>query len=265
MSWPINNAGVDLLKHFETFVDHAYPDPMSPLGKALQARGLWQTALRDAKFMVPTDLVLLDGKPWTYGYGFTDNVSPGDLISMEEADERLEGELADTVQCVNTACTVPANENQLAAMVCCAFNIGKAGFLGSSIIRAHNRGDFQGAARAFRLWDKSNGQVVEGLTRRRAAESDLYLKPVGADLHVMAQRVDPESSLMASPIVRGGMVTGGASALGVVGDAARTISDVRYSLGDWLPWVLIGVALIGLGAAGYVLFMRWKQRRLGWA
>jgi hypothetical protein len=40
------------------------------------------------------------------------------------------------------------------------------------------------------------------------------------------------------------------------------VSDVREALGDWLPWVLVAVAV---GAAGWVMWQRYLQRSQGWA
>jgi lysozyme len=38
-----------------------------------------------------------------------------------------------------------------------------------------NRGDWEGAAGAFRMWTKGGGKVLPGLVRRREAEIALFL------------------------------------------------------------------------------------------
>ena len=204
---------------------------------------------------------------WTIGYGFTLGVQPGDTITKEQAKRRLARELESYEAAVSRACTNEPNQNEFDALVCFAFNVGAAGMAKSSVIKAHNRGDHQAAARAFSLWNRAGGKVWAGLTRRRAAEAALYLTPMPDDVSDpaegpaldMPQRVDAESSLSRSPIVAGSGIAAGATA---AAEVARSVSDVREALGDWLPWVLVAIAV---GAAGWVMLTRWQQRRGGWA
>lgn len=293
MTYPINAAGVALLHERENFIGHAYPDPYSPLGRALQRAGLWRRYLQ-APFRIPDDLAKLSGKPWTIGFGFTEGVREGDRMTRAQADSRLARELRPRVDAVLAACKATPNENQLAAMVSLAFNIGTDGFLKSTVLRCHNSGDFGGAARAFRLWNKAGGQVSEGLEARRAAEAALYLRPVPVPVAVrvqpdfaesapapipdfeeslaaavaapepvpIPQQVDGESGARHSPIVLGTSISGGAGVLSLLSETSRTIGDIRYSLGDWLPYVLLALVI---GGAGWAIWSRIKQRRGGWA
>jgi len=41
-------------------------------------------------------------------------------------------------------------------------------------MRMHKDGDYAGAAAQFARWNKNDGNVLAGLTRRRAAEAALY-------------------------------------------------------------------------------------------
>jgi lysozyme len=203
----------------------------------------------------------------TIGYGFTLGVQLGDTITKEQAKRRLARELESYEAAVTRACTNEPNQNEFDALVCFAFNVGAAGMAKSSVIKAHNRGDHQAAARAFSLWNRAGGKVWAGLTRRRAAEAALYLTPMPDDVSDpaegpaldMPQRVDSESSLSRSPIVAGSGIAAGATA---AAEVARSVSDVREALGDWLPWVLVAIAV---GAAAYVAWTRLQQRRGGWA
>ena len=230
----VNQPTIDLIKRFEGFVPDAYRDAVGV---------------------------------WTIGYGFTLGVQPGDTITKEQAKRRLARELESYEAAVTRACTNEPNQNEFDALVCFAFNVGAAGMAKSSVIKAHNRGDHQAAARAFSLWNRAGGKVWAGLTRRRAAEAALYLTPMPDDVSDpaegpaldMPQRVDSESSLSRSPIVAGSGIAAGATA---AAEVARSVSDVRESLGAWLPWVLVAVAV---GAAGWVMLTRWQQRRGGWA
>jgi lysozyme len=194
----------------------------------------------------------------------------GDTMTREQADVRLIGELIGYEMAVEKACSNPPNQNEFDSLVLLCFNIGISGFTKSTVLKCHNRGDHQAAARAFGLWNKSSGVVYAGLTRRRAEESALYLTPV-ADVvsdpvsPSMPQRIDQESSMAQSPINRAGVVAGGTATVAAVSEASRLVSEVKYSvssLGDWLLPVLL-VAVVGL--CGYVIWERWRQRRGGWA
>lgn len=209
----------------------------------------------------------------TVGYGFTQGVQLGDVMTRAEADARLVEELRPYETAVWQGCTNAPNQNQFDAMVLLCFNIGIAGFKRSTVLKAHNRGDHQAAARAFALWNKSGGKVYAGLTRRRAEEAALYLTPVpgdasnpaqGPDLE-MPQRIDAERPMTASTINRASVVAGSTAAVATVAETARTVADVKYSaqsLGDWLvPALLVCVVLL----CGYVVWERITQRREGWA
>jgi lysozyme len=208
----------------------------------------------------------------TIGYGFTDGVKIGDRMTREEADARLVEELRPYEMAVWQGCTLEPNQNEFDAMVLLCFNIGPAGFKKSTVLKAHNRGDHQAAARAFGLWNKSGGKVYAGLTKRRAEESALYLTPMPDDVSdppegpiaEMPQTVDAESRMTESPINRAGVVAGGTAAVATVAETARTVAEVKYSvssLGDWLvPLLLVAVVVL----CGYVVWQRVNQRREGW-
>jgi lysozyme len=166
---------------------------------------------------------------------------------------------------VEAACDVLPNENQLAAMVCMAWNIGVPRFLKSSVLKAHNRGDFLAASRAFGLWNKAGGVESAGLTRRRAAEAALYLKaPADRVPEPMPQAVQAESSMAKSPIVLGTGATTVVTTLATLSETSAQVKSIRdgLGLGDYAPHVAIGVAVV---VGGYVIWQRLKQRAKGWA
>ena len=117
---------------------------------------------------------------WTIGYGHTGGVYRGDQITPDQAMALLYADLSNTEDWV-AARTVPTQttDNQFAAMVSLTYNIGNAGFLGSTVRRDHNNQLYSAAAGAFLLWDKAHidGQLVElpGLLDRRRDEQNLYL------------------------------------------------------------------------------------------
>jgi len=208
----------------------------------------------------------------TIGYGFTDGVKIGDRMTREEADARLVEELRPYEMAVWQGCTREPNQNEFDAMVLLCFNIGPAGFRRSTVLKAHNRGDCQAAARAFGLWNKSGGNVYAGLTKRRAEESALYLTPMPDDMsdppegaiEAMPQSVDAESPMHASPINRAGVVAGGTAAVATVAETARTVAEVKYSvasLGDWMLPILLALVVV---LCGFVVWQRVNQRKEGW-
>ncbi len=85
------------------------------------------------------------------------------------------------------------NENQLAAFICFAYNIGINGFRDSTAVKRFEAGDDAGCVEAMAWWNKItvNGmkQVSNGLTARRAEEAALFLTPVGAAAP-MPQQID---------------------------------------------------------------------------
>ena len=110
----------------------------------------------------------------TIGYGHTKDVSIGMRCTKEEADAWLLEDLKDAETCVNGAVTVPLTQNEFDALVSFVFNFGCTKFRGSTLLRKLLDSDYDGAALEFRRWDRAGGQVLAGLTRRRAAEERLF-------------------------------------------------------------------------------------------
>ena len=61
------------------------------------------------------------------------------------------------------------------ALVSISFNFGLGNLQRSTIRMKANRGDWEGAADAFRVWTKGGGKVLPGLVKRREAEIALFL------------------------------------------------------------------------------------------
>lgn len=119
---------------------------------------------------------------WTIGYGHTGlqhrdgTVYSGRTITKAEAERLLAYDLQQFEARVNTFVTVPLSQTQFDALVSFDFNTG--GLRSSTLLRKLNRGDYDGAAEQFLLWDKvtKNGKKVRvaGLTRRRKSEKRLF-------------------------------------------------------------------------------------------
>ena len=215
---------------------------------------------RDRAYLCPADVP-------TIGYGFTENVKLGDKMTRAQADHRLQNELrkyeAGVIEAAGR-CT----QNQFDALVCFAWNVGISGMKGSSVIKAHRRGDFDAAARAFALWNRAGGKVVSGLTRRRAAEAALYLEPMPDDVSDgaapdMPQAVDAERPMSASRIAQAGGATAAVSALSVAAQVSQLVQEIKESLGDWLPYMVLGLAVAGVGFGIWTVWERFMQRKEG--
>ena len=119
---------------------------------------------------------LCPAKIWTVGFGSTGpHVKPVMTITQAQADELLRSDLRRFEDYVAKAAP-NATDNQFAAMVSLAFNIGEGALGRSTVLRKHLAGDHAGAAAAFGMWNKAGGRVLPGLTRRRNAEAALYRK-----------------------------------------------------------------------------------------
>jgi len=194
----------------------------------------------------------------TIGWGETQGVRMGQTITQEQADEQFCIRLAEFADDVR-ALVRDADEDELGAMVSLAYNVGMGNFKKSSVLRLHNAGNHDGAARAFALWNKAGGKELRGLTARRAAEAALYLTP---DIGAMPQKVDPETSLKESPIAQGGGVVLGTGAITAAAEYSGQISTVANNVGVSPLWVVVGVLVV---VGGVIIWQRVKQRNEGWA
>lgn len=199
----------------------------------------------------------------TIAWGRTKGVKAGDICTQEQADQWLMEDLAEFADGVKRMLARDASSTELGALVSLAYNIGLSGFKGSTVLRKHNEGDRQSAARAFALWNKArvNGvlQVLPGLTARRAREAALYLSE---EDQPMPHAVEWESNLNNSPIATASVtsILAGLSA----GMAAWTEQgqQIAATLGVD-PLVGFGIVVIWTGATS--LYQRIKQRKEGWA
>lgn len=118
------------------------------------------------------------GEPWTIGYGHTGGVRQGDTCTQAQAEQFLLDDLKAAIHAVHAAVHVPLTEEEEGALVDLVFNIGAGNFQGSTLLRLLNAGDYHGAAEQFQRWNKAGGKVLAGLTRRRAAEAELFKKGI---------------------------------------------------------------------------------------
>lgn len=142
----LSQKGIELIKQFEGYSSKAYPDPAT------------------------------GGAPWTIGYGTTKGVKPGMVITAQQAEKMLRDDVAKFESGVSSLITAPTTQGQFDAMVSLAYNIGLGNFGKSTLLKKHNARCYTCAADQFRVWNRANGKVMNGLTKRRAAERQVYMQ-----------------------------------------------------------------------------------------
>lgn len=137
----ISNEGISLIKKFEGCKLQAYYDAVN----------------------VPT-----------IAYGRTKGVTIGDTCTQEQADKWLEEELNEYGGYVNDAVTVDLTQNQFDALVAWTYNLGPTNLNKSTMLIKINEKDWDEVPNQMKRWNKAGGKVLEGLVRRREAESLLF-------------------------------------------------------------------------------------------
>ena len=138
----IGSKGLELIKHFEGCELEAYKCP---------------------------------GGVWTIGYGHIKGVQEGMKITEMQAEEMLQSELIEYEGYINDLVEVELNQNQFDAMVSWVYNLGGGNLRASTLLKVLNAGNYAGVPEQMLRWNKAGGKVLEGLTRRRQAEADLFV------------------------------------------------------------------------------------------
>lgn len=117
-----------------------------------------------------------DGNPWTIGYGSTGpDIRKGTIWTQGQADSRFLADIRRFEDQVEKALQgAVTTQTQFNALVHFAYNIGVHALSKSTLLRLHKAGQFDGAAREFARWNKNDGTVLAGLTKRRAHEAAMY-------------------------------------------------------------------------------------------
>jgi lysozyme len=134
--------------------------------------GLWTTAQVDT---------IGTGRPVTWCYGETKgNVKAGQHFTPQQCSDMLAKRLPEYNAEISKCIHVPISDKTRAAFVSFAYNVGSAGFCGSSAARRLNAGDYRGACDGLLSWNRAQGRVVKGLVNRRNAERGLCLEGINA-------------------------------------------------------------------------------------
>jgi GH24 family phage-related lysozyme (muramidase) len=123
------------------------------------------------------------GEPWTIGWGSTTInekvVREGQSITQAQADNQLRIDLQRFHDALIRAIPLAGNlkPNQQAALVSWTYNVGVGAMQNSSLRKRllDDQDPGKVASEELPRWDKANGKVLPGLTRRRAAEVALFV------------------------------------------------------------------------------------------
>lgn len=108
---------------------------------------------------------------WTIGYGHTQGVQPGQTITQAQAEQMLVADLGKYESNVNKyQDKYKWSQNEFDALISFAYNIG-----GIDKLTAGGTRTRQQIADKMLLYNKANGKVLAGLTRRRQAERELFM------------------------------------------------------------------------------------------
>ena len=112
----------------------------------------------------------------TICHGHTAGVKLGDTATPAMCKQWMLEDLQTADAAVERLVTVDLTDYQRVALWSFIYNVGSGNFASSTMLRLLNRGEFCAAAKQFPRWNKGGGRVLRGLTNRRAAEADLFLR-----------------------------------------------------------------------------------------
>lgn len=96
-------------------------------------------------------------------------------ITTQQAEELLKHSLSTYEKAVDSFCRDDISQSQFDALVSFAYNLGTGALQKSTLIKKVNTNPKDVTiADEFLKWNKANGTVLKGLTKRRQAEANLY-------------------------------------------------------------------------------------------
>ncbi|MEZ2132682.1 MULTISPECIES: lysozyme [unclassified Sinorhizobium] len=118
----------------------------------------------------------------TVCFGETRGVKMGDKYTVQQCKDMLGARLiefeTDMRSCLSQPDKIP--DKPYIAFLSFTYNLGKANFCGSTMVRKINAGDLKGACNELPKWNKATLAgvriVLPGLTKRRAEEQRICLE-----------------------------------------------------------------------------------------
>ncbi len=112
---------------------------------------------------------------WTIGYGHTHGVHPGQRITHEQAEAFLRQDIEKVAEKpVNDMVEVDLTDNQFSALCSFVFNLGSGTLEKSTLLKKLNAGDYAAVPAELLKFNHAGEKVLNGLTKRRQAEADLW-------------------------------------------------------------------------------------------
>ena len=194
---------------------------------------------------------------WTIGYGHTSmagppKVTPNMTITKAQGENILKKDLKKYEKAVNDYVRVQLTQEQFDALVSFCYNVGPGNFRKSSVLRYVNARRFDDVPSRLMLWNKAGGRVLRGLTRRRAAEGELWSS--GTREHRHASAAFPDAPRGKSPMESTTNIAATMSAVAGVTAASNEIVQNTSSMMQAAPWILLVLVIIG------ATFWVWKER-----
>ena len=110
----------------------------------------------------------------TIGFGHTAGVSDGDTCTQEEAETMLAEDLEEFEDYVKNYVESELQQNEFDALVAWTYNLGPKNLSKSTLLKELNAGNLEEVPRQMKRWNRAGGKVLDGLIRRREAESRLF-------------------------------------------------------------------------------------------
>ena len=265
----INQAGLNLIKDFESFVPFVYDDQKPTKGKY---------GYKEWDGSKPRGVL-------TIGYGHTNDAKHplktklGTRVTEEEANHILDVDLDECEDAVSKLVTVPLTDNQFAALVSFQFNTGSLGK--ASFRKELNKGNYEAVRTGLMQYVKARNRVtgqletLRGLVRRRQAEVTLFYradenkavrlpKPIVEPTELKGTVVPvppPEDEPLTKSGVMRGAATAAAGSTAQIADKTADIVDTmskaegHISAGTWFG---LAIGIVILGGAIYVMYARAK-------
>ena len=146
----LGSRGLELIKSFEGFYSKPYLDPIG-----IPTIGYGATYYPNKKKVTMKD------KP----------------LTEKEASDLLKEMMVTYENDVKRLVKRELNQNQFDALVSFTYNLGSANLCKSTLLKKINANPCDKTIKdEFLKWNKAGGKVLNGLTRRRNAEAELYFK-----------------------------------------------------------------------------------------
>lgn len=152
----ISEKGKQLLIEWEGFIVQEYRDSG---GAATIGCGHLLTKSEKA-----SGKIWIDGDAIIYCNGLT----------VDQCMQILENDLYNPEQDLNEYVDVALTQNQFDALISFIFNVGVHAFIGSTLLKLLNQGQYEQVPAQLRRWVHDNGRVVQGLVNRREKEIKLW-------------------------------------------------------------------------------------------